>query len=108
MATKLAHTDQPPSNPLQTEFLQANEKRQIDELYPDHAEALSIADLAPPTDFPVFQFQKLCQDDKKWKKEPIKYKRSKWDQMSVSMAYRRFLDVRENFSRDLSMKLNCD
>eukprot|EP00957_Ditylum_brightwellii_P183924 14009810-Ditylum_brightwellii.AAC.1 len=33
----------------------ANEKAQIDELYPDHPKALFTADLDPPTDFPTFQ-----------------------------------------------------
>jgi hypothetical protein len=32
----------------------ANENVQIDKLHPDHAEALFIADLAPPTNFPTF------------------------------------------------------
>eukprot|EP00957_Ditylum_brightwellii_P003777 286794-Ditylum_brightwellii.AAC.1 len=32
-----------------------NQTLQIDELYPDHAEALFTADLTPPTGFPVFK-----------------------------------------------------
>eukprot|EP00957_Ditylum_brightwellii_P180488 13748953-Ditylum_brightwellii.AAC.1 len=61
-----------------TSNIVANEKRQIDKLYPDHAEALFIANLVPLTDFPTFQ--ELWQDDEKRKNKPIKSKRSKWDQ----------------------------
>eukprot|EP00957_Ditylum_brightwellii_P123113 9386855-Ditylum_brightwellii.AAC.1 len=46
----------------------ANENAQIDKLYPDHDEALFIADLSPPTDFPMFQ--ELWQDNEKQKLEP--------------------------------------
>eukprot|EP00957_Ditylum_brightwellii_P050243 3810345-Ditylum_brightwellii.AAC.1 len=51
----------------------ANGDAQIDDVYPDHAEALFTADLAPLTDF--LTFDKLWRDDKEQKKEPIKSKR---------------------------------
>eukprot|EP00957_Ditylum_brightwellii_P047914 3639106-Ditylum_brightwellii.AAC.1 len=38
----------------------------------------SIANLLPPMDFPTFQ--ELWQDNERQKLEPIKSKRSKWDQ----------------------------
>eukprot|EP00957_Ditylum_brightwellii_P199685 15222404-Ditylum_brightwellii.AAC.1 len=75
-------------------------------LYPDHTEALFIADLVPPTDFPTFQ--EVWQDNEKQKNEPTKSKRSKRDQLLVSVAYWRFLNIRDNFSGDLSMKSNCN
>eukprot|EP00957_Ditylum_brightwellii_P146490 11153201-Ditylum_brightwellii.AAC.1 len=59
----------------------ANENASINDIYPDHAEVLFTADLAPPTDFPTFN--KLWQDDKRQKNKPIKSKRSKQDQHSV-------------------------
>eukprot|EP00957_Ditylum_brightwellii_P016085 1211601-Ditylum_brightwellii.AAC.1 len=37
-----------------TSKIAANENARINEIYPDHAEALFAADLAPPTDFPTF------------------------------------------------------
>eukprot|EP00957_Ditylum_brightwellii_P059276 4500154-Ditylum_brightwellii.AAC.1 len=43
----------------------ANQNACIDDIYPDHAEALFMADLAPPTDFPTFN--KLWNDDEKQK-----------------------------------------
>eukprot|EP00957_Ditylum_brightwellii_P094715 7212809-Ditylum_brightwellii.AAC.1 len=64
-----------------TSNIVANRNQQIDELYPDHAEALFIADLAPPMDFP--SFQELWNEDAERKNKPIKSKRSKWDQWSV-------------------------
>eukprot|EP00957_Ditylum_brightwellii_P205791 15345448-Ditylum_brightwellii.AAC.1 len=56
----------------------ANQDARIDNIHPDHAEALFTADLAPPTDFPTFK--ELWNDDKKRKNEPMKTKRSKQDQ----------------------------
>eukprot|EP00957_Ditylum_brightwellii_P030347 2298363-Ditylum_brightwellii.AAC.1 len=40
----------------------ANGNAQINDVYPDHAEALFTANLAPLTDFPTFD--KLWRDDK--------------------------------------------
>eukprot|EP00957_Ditylum_brightwellii_P174628 13296686-Ditylum_brightwellii.AAC.1 len=37
-----------------TSKIAANENAHINDIYPDHAEALFTADLAPPTDFPTF------------------------------------------------------
>eukprot|EP00957_Ditylum_brightwellii_P040252 3045867-Ditylum_brightwellii.AAC.1 len=51
----------------------ANGNARIDDVYPDHAEALFTADLAPPTDF--LTFNKLWRNDKEQKKDPIKSKR---------------------------------
>eukprot|EP00957_Ditylum_brightwellii_P160777 12240115-Ditylum_brightwellii.AAC.1 len=51
----------------------ANGNAQINDVYPDHAEALFTADLAPPTDF--LTFDELWHDDKEQKKDPIKSKR---------------------------------
>eukprot|EP00957_Ditylum_brightwellii_P135923 10367299-Ditylum_brightwellii.AAC.1 len=59
----------------------ANENARMDEIYPDHAEALFTANLAPPTDFPTFN--ELWQNDKRQKNKPIKSKRSKRDQCLV-------------------------
>ena len=117
----------------------ANGNTQINDVYPDHAEALFTADLAPPTDF--LTFDELWHDDKEQKKDPIKSKRSKRDQrlvyfvighsnfssqakipllikrlckrckikwLRVSMAYKRFPNIREKFSGDLSTKKNID
>eukprot|EP00957_Ditylum_brightwellii_P022911 1729169-Ditylum_brightwellii.AAC.1 len=56
----------------------ANQDARIDDIYPDHAEALFTADLAPPTDF--LTFKELWNDDEKTKNEPMKTKRSKRDQ----------------------------
>eukprot|EP00957_Ditylum_brightwellii_P206024 15346463-Ditylum_brightwellii.AAC.2 len=56
----------------------ANQEARIVDIYPDHAEALFTADLAPPIDFPTFK--ELCNDDKKRKNKPMKSKRSKQDQ----------------------------
>eukprot|EP00957_Ditylum_brightwellii_P062345 4730132-Ditylum_brightwellii.AAC.1 len=58
----------------------ANRNAQIDDVYPDHAKALFMANLAPTTDFPTFD--ELWRDDEEQKKEPIKTKRSKQDQHS--------------------------
>eukprot|EP00957_Ditylum_brightwellii_P147556 11236915-Ditylum_brightwellii.AAC.1 len=63
-----------------TSKIAANGNARIDDVYPDHAKALFTADLAPPTDFPTFD--ELWRDDKEQKKDPIKSKRSKWDQYS--------------------------
>ena len=117
----------------------ANGNEKIDDIYPDHAEALFTADLAPPTDFPTFN--ELWREDEERKKDPIKSKRSKRDQrlvffvighshftsrakipllikrlrkrckvkwLRVSMAYKRFLNICEKFSGDLSTKINND
>ena len=64
-----------------TSKIVANQEARIDEIYPDHAEALFIAELAPPTDFPTFK--DLWDDDEKRRNAPTKTKRSKWDQRSV-------------------------
>jgi hypothetical protein len=64
-----------------TSKIAANQEARIDDIYPDHAEALFTADLAPPTDFPTFK--ELWNDDKKRKNKPMKTKRSKRDQRSV-------------------------
>eukprot|EP00957_Ditylum_brightwellii_P181989 13864645-Ditylum_brightwellii.AAC.1 len=61
-----------------TSKIAANQEARIDDIYPDHAEALFTADLVPPTDFPTFK--ELWNDDKKRKNEPMKTKRSKRDQ----------------------------
>eukprot|EP00957_Ditylum_brightwellii_P024122 1819217-Ditylum_brightwellii.AAC.1 len=61
-----------------TSKIAANENACIDEIYPDHAKALFMANLAPPTDFPTFN--EFWQDDKRQKNEPIKFKRSRQDQ----------------------------
>eukprot|EP00957_Ditylum_brightwellii_P150726 11476349-Ditylum_brightwellii.AAC.1 len=45
-----------------------NQNLQIDELYPDHAEALFTADLASPMDFPTFK--ELWEEDEQLKNQP--------------------------------------
>eukprot|EP00957_Ditylum_brightwellii_P199504 15207800-Ditylum_brightwellii.AAC.1 len=59
----------------------ANGTERIDDIYPDHAKALFMADLAPPTDFPTSD--ELWRDDEERKKDPIKSKQSKRDQRSA-------------------------
>eukprot|EP00957_Ditylum_brightwellii_P024460 1846449-Ditylum_brightwellii.AAC.1 len=48
-----------------TSKIAANQNARTDDIYPDHAKALFMADLDPPTDFPTFK--ELWQDDKKQK-----------------------------------------
>eukprot|EP00957_Ditylum_brightwellii_P184445 14048642-Ditylum_brightwellii.AAC.1 len=64
-----------------TSKITAIQNARIDDIYPDHAEALFTVDLAPPMDFPTFN--KPWQDDEKQKNKPMKSKRSEWDQQSV-------------------------
>eukprot|EP00957_Ditylum_brightwellii_P087694 6677604-Ditylum_brightwellii.AAC.1 len=45
-----------------------NQNLQIDELYPDHAEALFTTNFAPPVDFPIFKT--LWEEDDQWKNQP--------------------------------------
>eukprot|EP00957_Ditylum_brightwellii_P137268 10465179-Ditylum_brightwellii.AAC.1 len=59
----------------------ANGQDKIDDIYPDHAEALFTADLALPTDFPTFE--DLWHHNEERKNKPIKSKRSKRDQRSL-------------------------
>eukprot|EP00957_Ditylum_brightwellii_P182290 13887539-Ditylum_brightwellii.AAC.1 len=48
-----------------TSNIAANANKQIDELYLDHAEALFIVDLAPPTNFPSFQDSLQAEEEHK-------------------------------------------
>eukprot|EP00957_Ditylum_brightwellii_P122962 9375343-Ditylum_brightwellii.AAC.1 len=48
-----------------TSNMAINQNLQINKLYPDHAEALFTADLAPPMDFPIFK--ELWEEDEQWK-----------------------------------------
>eukprot|EP00957_Ditylum_brightwellii_P161103 12266027-Ditylum_brightwellii.AAC.1 len=78
-------------------------KQRIDKVYPEHAEALFIADVAPETDFPILG--DLWRDDderreigKKLKKQ---YKLS-WSR--ISLAYQQFPNLREKFQGNLMAK----
>eukprot|EP00957_Ditylum_brightwellii_P090883 6920323-Ditylum_brightwellii.AAC.1 len=45
-----------------------NQNLEIDKLYPDHTDTLFTADLAPPTDFPIFKA--LWEEDEQQKNQP--------------------------------------